>query len=123
MSDKVENDLQCIISHTISNVIRQLSSLSKHAENLFAEIFNEANSYLERTAALEKRVTKLAVDVTELDPVQEEGASNFNSTPLYFWRRLALAWGYKGFLLEFCEMELIMKISLINMIFGIGDLL
>lgn len=73
VSDKAENELQCIVSHTLANVIRQLSSLSKHAENLFAEIFNEANSYLERTSSLEKRVQKLAIDVTELDPVAEEG--------------------------------------------------
>lgn len=71
--DKAENELQCIVSHTVANVIRQLSSLSGHAENLFGELVGEANHCLERTAALEKRVQKLAVDVTQLDPVGEEG--------------------------------------------------
>ena len=71
--ERTENELECIVSHTLANVIRQLSSLSKHAENLFAEIFNEANSYLNRTTALQDRVQQLAVRVTQLDPVGEEG--------------------------------------------------
>lgn len=74
--EKVENELECIVSHTLANVIRQLSSLSKHADNLFSEICNEAVSLLERSSALQNRVQQLAVRVTKLDPVGEEGKKN-----------------------------------------------
>ena len=74
--DKVENELEFILSHTLANVIRQLSSLSKHADNLFSEITNEAASMLERTSLLQGRVQQLAGRVTKLDPVGEEGKSS-----------------------------------------------
>lgn len=70
---KVDDPLECIVVFTLSNVLRQLASLSKHAEDLLGEVFSEARSYVERTSRLKERVNRLAVQVKELDAETEGG--------------------------------------------------
>ncbi|CAB1435465.1 unnamed protein product [Pleuronectes platessa] len=41
----IKNELECVTNISLANVIRQLSSLSKYAEDLFGELFNEAHSF------------------------------------------------------------------------------
>ncbi|KAK1805485.1 hypothetical protein P4O66_019784 [Electrophorus voltai] len=68
----VKNELECVTNVSLSNVIRQLSSLSKYAEDLFGELFNEAHSFSFRVNSLQERVDRLSISVTQLDPKEEE---------------------------------------------------
>lgn len=45
----------------------------KHAENVFGELFNEANTFYGRANSLQDRIDRLAVKVTQLDSSVEEG--------------------------------------------------
>ncbi|XP_045897048.1 wiskott-Aldrich syndrome protein family member 3-like isoform X2 [Micropterus dolomieu] len=44
----------------------------KHAENVFGELFNEANNFYGRANSLQDRIDRLAVKVTQLDSSVEE---------------------------------------------------
>ncbi len=69
----IRNELECVTNNTLANVIRQLSSLSCHAEDMFGELFNEASQIFERANSLQGRVDRLKVKVTQLDSTVEEG--------------------------------------------------
>ncbi|MGH0187556.1 UNVERIFIED_CONTAM: hypothetical protein FKN15_025530 [Acipenser sinensis] len=58
----------------------------KHAEDIFGELFNEANTFYLRANSLQDRVDRLAVKVTQLDSTVEEGAppSLFDSSTKCF---------------------------------------
>ncbi|XP_073712569.1 actin-binding protein WASF1 isoform X2 [Misgurnus anguillicaudatus] len=68
----IKNELECVTNISLANVIRQLSSLSKYAEDVFGELFNEAHSFSFRVNALQERVDRLSISVTQLDPKEEE---------------------------------------------------
>ncbi|XP_023692669.1 actin-binding protein WASF1 isoform X2 [Paramormyrops kingsleyae] len=68
----IKNELECMTNVSLANVIRQLSSLSKYAEDLFGELFNEAHSFSFRVNSLQERVDRLSISVTQLDPKEEE---------------------------------------------------
>ncbi|XP_062841426.1 wiskott-Aldrich syndrome protein family member 3b [Trichomycterus rosablanca] len=68
----VGSELECVMNNTLSAIIRQLSSLSKHAEDIFCELFNEANTFYLRANSLQDRIDRLAVKVTQLDSTVEE---------------------------------------------------
>ncbi|XP_068600683.1 actin-binding protein WASF3-like [Brachionichthys hirsutus] len=70
--DGIGTELECVTNNTLSAVIRQLSSLSKQAENVFGELFNEANTFYGRANSLQDRIDRLAVKVTQLDSSVEE---------------------------------------------------
>jgi len=69
----VRNELECVTNYTLSNIIRQLGSLSAHAEDLFAELHRETCFVLSRSAQLSQRVDRLKVKITQLNPTVEEG--------------------------------------------------
>ena len=74
LDKQVKNELEGVVINSLAGVIKQLSSISKHAENLFGELFNEANSMYQRTANLSERVQRLQEKATTLDSnVKEEG--------------------------------------------------
>lgn len=52
---------------------RPLSSVGKHAEDIFGELFREANAFYLRANSLQDRIDRLAVKVTQLDSTVEEG--------------------------------------------------
>ncbi|XP_045154853.1 wiskott-Aldrich syndrome protein family member 2 [Echinops telfairi] len=66
------NELECKTNITLANVIRQLGSLSKYAEDIFGELFIQANTFASRVSSLAERVDRLQVKVTQLDPKEEE---------------------------------------------------
>ncbi|KAK7165440.1 hypothetical protein R3I94_003714 [Phoxinus phoxinus] len=72
LPETISNELECVTNNTLSAIIRQLSSLSKHAEDVFGELFNEANTFYLRANSLQDRVDRLAIKVTELDSSVEE---------------------------------------------------
>lgn len=67
------NELECVTNHTLSNVIRQLSSLSNHAQDIFSELTEEVTSIFDRTRGLSERVDQLSKKVRQLDSSGEEG--------------------------------------------------
>ncbi|XP_042608338.1 wiskott-Aldrich syndrome protein family member 3-like [Cyprinus carpio] len=72
LPEGIGSELECVMNNTLSSIIRQLSSLSKHAEDIFGELFNEANMFYLRANSLQDRIDRLAVKVTQLDSTVEE---------------------------------------------------
>ncbi|TRZ00559.1 hypothetical protein DNTS_032492 [Danionella cerebrum] len=72
LPEGIGSELECVMNNTLSSIIRQLSSLSKHAEDIFGELFNEANMFYSRANSLQDRIDRLAVKVTQLDSTVEE---------------------------------------------------
>jgi WAS family protein len=69
----VPNELEEVTNGTLANVIRQLSSLSRLAENIFAELFDEASNVSARAHQLQARADKLLHKTTQFDSSGEEG--------------------------------------------------
>ncbi|XP_076041071.1 wiskott-Aldrich syndrome protein family member 3 SCAR isoform X2 [Oratosquilla oratoria] len=65
-------DLEAFTNLTLANLVTQLSSLSRHAEELFGELIADSSALLDRTVSLQGRVDKLSVKVTILDSNVEE---------------------------------------------------
>uniref|UniRef100_W5N8D6 Wiskott-Aldrich syndrome protein family member n=1 Tax=Lepisosteus oculatus TaxID=7918 RepID=W5N8D6_LEPOC len=72
LPEGVTSELECVTNSTLAAIIKQLGSLSRHAEDIFGELFNEANSFYMRMNNLQERVDLLAVKVTQLDSTVEE---------------------------------------------------
>ncbi|XP_030645023.1 actin-binding protein WASF2 [Chanos chanos] len=72
LPNAVKSELECMTNITLANIIRQLGSLSKYAEDVFGELFVQASSFALRVNTLGERVDKLQVKVTQLDPKEEE---------------------------------------------------
>ena len=68
----VKKELEGVLVNSLAGLIRQLSSISKHAENLFTDLFNEAGSMFQRSTALNDRVQRLQERVTQLDAFAKE---------------------------------------------------
>uniref|UniRef100_A0A8C1YBZ4 Wiskott-Aldrich syndrome protein family member n=1 Tax=Cyprinus carpio TaxID=7962 RepID=A0A8C1YBZ4_CYPCA len=72
LPNTIKSELECVTNITLANIIRQLGSLSRYAEDVFGELFVQASSFAERVNTLGERVDKLQVKVTQLDPKEEE---------------------------------------------------
>ncbi|KAG8448114.1 hypothetical protein GDO86_015273 [Hymenochirus boettgeri] len=70
--DVVTSELECVTNSTLAAIIKQLGSLSRHAEDIFGELFNEANGFYMRMNSLQERVDLLVIKVTQLDSTVEE---------------------------------------------------
>ncbi|KAM3965755.1 LOW QUALITY PROTEIN: wiskott-Aldrich syndrome protein family member 3 SCAR [Aphomia sociella] len=68
----IPSELEAVTNGTLANTVRQLSSLSKHAEDMFGELTREATGLAERTNVLQARIDRLAIKVTQLDSGVEE---------------------------------------------------
>uniref|UniRef100_A0A3Q0T042 Wiskott-Aldrich syndrome protein family member n=1 Tax=Amphilophus citrinellus TaxID=61819 RepID=A0A3Q0T042_AMPCI len=68
----IRSELECVTNVTLANIIRQLGSLSKYAEDVFGELFVQAGEFAGRVSSLGERVDRLQVKVTQLDPKEEE---------------------------------------------------
>ncbi|MGH0157879.1 UNVERIFIED_CONTAM: hypothetical protein FKN15_034148 [Acipenser sinensis] len=68
----IKSELECVTNITLANIIRQLGSLSKSAEDIFGELFLQASHFSLRVNSLGERVDRLQVKVTQLDPKEEE---------------------------------------------------
>jgi WAS family protein 3 len=62
-----------VSSSLADGVFSSFSSTGKHAEDIFGELFNEANNFYIRANSLQDRIDRLAVKVTQLDSTVEEG--------------------------------------------------
>lgn len=65
-------ELETVTNTTLTNIIRQLSSLSKHAEDIFGELARDVGSIGDRANSLQARIDRLAIKVTQLDSNVEE---------------------------------------------------
>lgn len=72
LEKSVKNELEGVVVNTLAGVIKQLSSLSKHAENLFGELFNEASNLYTRSSNLNNRVAGLSDGIKRLDATRKE---------------------------------------------------
>ncbi|XP_030304935.1 wiskott-Aldrich syndrome protein family member 3-like [Calypte anna] len=72
LPEGVTSELECVTNSTLAAIIKQLGSLSRHAEDIFGELFNEANSFYMRMNSLQERVDLLVIKVTQLDSTVEE---------------------------------------------------
>ncbi|XP_047461637.1 wiskott-Aldrich syndrome protein family member 2 [Mugil cephalus] len=68
----IRSELECVTNISLANIIRQLGSLSKYAEDVFGELFIQAGEFALRVSTLGERVDRLQVKVTQLDPKEEE---------------------------------------------------
>lgn len=68
----VPDVLEGCTNGTLANIIRQLSSLSRHAEEMFGNLFKEAEAVAGRSSNLQARIDRLAIRVTQLDSTVEE---------------------------------------------------
>lgn len=66
------SELEAATNGTLANAVRQLSSLSKHAEDLFGELARDAHVLATRANNLQARIDRLAIKVTQLDSNVEE---------------------------------------------------
>jgi len=69
----IHDELECVGNSSLANVIRQLSSLSAHAEDLFTELYHETCYSFSRMAQLSDRVDRLKIKITQLNHTVEEG--------------------------------------------------
>ena len=82
LDSKIRNELDGVVINTLAGVIKQISSLSKHAENLFGDLFNEANNIFKRSTVLNKKVGELHDRIRQLDATaKKEGTSISSTTP------------------------------------------
>ncbi|KAH8328706.1 hypothetical protein KR067_013718 [Drosophila pandora] len=65
-------ELETVTNTTLTNIIRQLSSLSKHAEDVFGELARDVANIGDRANSLQARIDRLAIKVTQLDSTVEE---------------------------------------------------
>ncbi|XP_053673389.1 actin-binding protein WASF3 [Anopheles nili] len=70
--EELPAELETVTNTTLTNIVRQLSSLSKHAEDLFGELARDAGGLAERANSLQARIDRLAMKVTQLDSTVEE---------------------------------------------------
>ncbi|KHN79110.1 Wiskott-Aldrich syndrome protein family member 3 [Toxocara canis] len=66
------DELECVANGTLANLVRQLSSLSRHAEHIFGEIYHEAVKIDHKTNTMAQRIERLTHKVTQLDCNQEQ---------------------------------------------------
>ena len=69
----IPNELECVANQTLANVIRQLSSLSAHAQDVFDELITDVGHIFQRTEALHGRIERLRLKVVQLDSNVDEG--------------------------------------------------
>ena len=59
----VPDELEGVTNGSLANITRQLSTLSRHAEEMFGNLFTEAEMLAVRGSSLQARIDKIAVKV------------------------------------------------------------
>lgn len=80
------DDLEGVTNGTLANIIRQLSSLSRHAEDVFGELFKEADSFHQRSCSLQARIDRLSVKVTSSTISAKSSRRRLNRTDIFSHR-------------------------------------
>ena len=69
----MDDELECVTNHTLANIIRQLGSLSKMAEDVFLELTEETQKVFGRMKRLQCRIENVHDKAAELNGTEEEG--------------------------------------------------
>lgn len=72
----IPNELETVTNGTLANIIRQLSNLTKEAENMFGVILHETHSFTVRVNLLKNRLDRLSVNIKQLDNIDEQSNSS-----------------------------------------------
>jgi hypothetical protein len=86
----ITNELECVANNTFAHIVRQLGSLSAHADDLFAELQREATGVLCRVAQLNERVDRVKGRIVKLNPIVEEGRASCYSQFLCLYSTISL---------------------------------
>lgn len=70
---QINNELEFVGNSALANIMRQLGTLSAHADDLFAELHRDAASLLYRVGQLTERVERVQARIVKLNPIVEEG--------------------------------------------------
>lgn len=71
---QVWKELEGVTINSLAGIIKQLSFISKNAEDLLGDLINEAESIYQRSTALSQRVQTLYEHSTQLDSaITEDG--------------------------------------------------
>ena len=81
LDKQVKNELEGVVVNSLAGVIKQLSSISKHAEDLFGDLINEASAIFQRSTSLTQRVEVLYQKTSRLDSAAREEGIKFINTP------------------------------------------
>ena len=57
------DELEGVTNGSLANITRQLSTLSRHAEEMFGNLFTQAETLAVRGSALQARIDRIAVKV------------------------------------------------------------
>ena len=77
LDKRVKNELEGVVVNSLAGIIKELSSLSKHADNLFGELFIEATNIYQRSAVLTQRVDEIYQHVRQMDStVKDDGMTD-----------------------------------------------
>ncbi|KAI2809502.1 Wiskott-Aldrich syndrome protein member 1, partial [Blomia tropicalis] len=74
IASNVPNELECVTNGTLANIIRQLSSLSRYAEDLFGSLLDETATLVSRSVGLKTRLDALGDRVENLDASNDPGS-------------------------------------------------
>uniref|UniRef100_A0A0N5B2E5 Wiskott-Aldrich syndrome protein family member n=1 Tax=Strongyloides papillosus TaxID=174720 RepID=A0A0N5B2E5_STREA len=69
-----KDELECVANGTLANLIRQLSSLSKQAEQIFGDLTNEAIKIDHKATSLTQRVEKLKIKIESYEGNDDQDA-------------------------------------------------
>jgi len=69
----VTDELELVSVCTLANVMRQLSTLAVHVDDMFTELNRESVAVSRRTIALKERTERLRLNITQLNPTVEPG--------------------------------------------------
>ncbi|KAH8864013.1 Wiskott-Aldrich syndrome protein family member 1 [Schistosoma japonicum] len=59
----IDNELEFVVNSTVCNVMRQIASVSRLANNMFEELTSDLSGLIDRTVRLQNRLSKLQEDM------------------------------------------------------------
>lgn len=77
LDEAVRSDLRAAFVNSLAGVIRQLGSLSKHAEDLLSQIIGEIQKVSRKADSLHVRIKDASHRVSRLNPKDEQGEHHY----------------------------------------------
>lgn len=105
LTNSSASELEAVSVNTLCGIMRQLSSLSKHAEDVFGELFTEASNINKRSESLQARIQSLSMKVTQLDSAGEQSEYHITANFGIMTITSALFDFYRSYLTWYCLLE------------------
>ena len=64
----VTNELECVSNRTLCNAMRQLSSLLKLADDIFADLHQQCGDINKRTDSIKVKMTRIQDNIDKFNP-------------------------------------------------------